>query len=287
MNVSTFRPPTPEQFEQYLQRYSPQPPSAWEARLPILGIGVVLLLVVIFDGLALLLPWLVLIGLLIYFSVRAKRAKAIEQQAVRIHELAMLRKYPQALRDAWRLLPALTKHPTLYVRTVAMMAHCLDQLRAHDAAIVGYDQLLGHLPDEHPGSVQLRIQRAIAALFADRLTDADDALRRVRNIIGPYAGTPVAALYRLAVLIQDVYTHHYTDAVEQAGDIADALRPLGVEAGFGHALMALCYQQDRAADDPDAQRQAQTRWWKQATTLIPEAALIERFPQLASLKEAA
>lgn len=287
MNVSTFRPPTPEQFEEHLQQFSPQPPNPWEARLPILGIGGVLLLVVFFDGLALLLPWLVLIGLLVYFSVKAKRVKATEQQALRIHELAMLRKHREALSSAWRLLPALGRSPTLYVRTVAMMSHCLDQLRAHDAAIVGYDHLLGHLPDAHPGSVQLRIQRAIAALFADRLTDADDALRKVRNVISPYAGTPVAALYRLAVLVQDVYTHHYTDAVEQADDIADALRPLGVEAGFGHALMALCYQQDRAAHDPQTHRQAQTRWWKQATTLLPEAALIERFPQLASLKEAA
>src|SRR5690606_10485087 len=111
------------------------------------------------------------------------------------------------------------------------------------------DRLLDMLPQDHPGAIHLRIHRAIAALSAERLLDADEALRRLRNVTSDYARTPLAALYRFAELIQIVRTGHYDDALHEADTLLDALRPLGIEAGYGHALLALCYQQARGDRD--------------------------------------
>ena len=155
----------------------------------------------------------------------------------------------------------------------------------YGAAIVGYDSLLEHLPNDHPGAIQLRAHRALAALHSDRLADADDTLRQMRSHVEPYANTPIGATYRLAELTQAVRTHHYSDPLERAEHMLDDLRPLGVEAGYGHALLALCHQEDRASRDEHARREAVRRWWESATLLLPEAALLDRYPELRVLSQ--
>ncbi len=111
--------------------------------------------------------------------------------------------------------------------------------------------------------------------------------------------TPVTAGFRLARLIQDVRTHHFADALETSDELIDELRPLGVEAGYGMALMALCYHQHhrRQAEHTDTDTDAASagtggapdtagpsdavaRWWQRATLLLPAPVLVDRFPEL-------
>jgi len=132
--------------------------------------------------------------------------------------------------------------------------------------------------------VQLRTFRAICALHADRLADADDTLRQLRGLIAPYAKGAVGAAYRLAELTQHVRTHHYTEGLERADRMLEDLRPLGVEAGYGHALIALCHQEDRADRDAATRQQQVDLWWRRATLLLPAAALTERYPELNRLR---
>lgn len=279
----SFHPPTPEQFAGYLDHHPLRAASPWLNRAPLLVMAGLLVLMLVMGGLAgLILPWLGLAGLLGYMAWRNRRARELERRAGSVQELAMLRSYPQAMRDAWTLLPRVATQPPLYVQTVVMLSHCLDRVKAHDAAIVGYDRLLPHFPHDHPGGIHLRIQRAFATLFADRLADADDTLRRVRGVIEPYARSSLGAAYRLAQLFQHVRTHHFADAVDEAGDLLEALRPLGIEAGYGHALLALCYHQAPPESEEQgwARHQAAKLWWGRARTLMPEAALVGRFPEL-------
>src|SRR5690606_19761282 len=129
--------------------------------------------------------------------------------------------------------------------------------------IVAYDYLIDRLVPDDPAAVQFQVLRSLAQLSAERLTDADDTLRRLRGVIGRYQNTPVGAAYRLAQLLQQVRTHHYQQAIDESDTLVDALRPLGVQAGYGHALMALAHQQLAKHTQQVAPDDVQ-RWWYRA-----------------------
>ena len=281
-----FTPPTPEQLAEHLDRHPPRPPSVWASRAPLIALVAAVVVAVALGGYwAIALPWVVLLGVFVFLAVRVQRARRLERGATRAQELAMLRRYREALARTWRLVPDVTRQPSLYVRSVALLSQCLQQLQAYDAAITGYDHMLQHLPNEHPGAVQLRAQRALAALHSDRLADADDTLRQLRGVIQPYEYTTIGAAVRLAELTQAVRTHHYTDPLARADEMLDLLRPLGVEAGYGHALLALCHREDRSERDAADRQRAVSLWWQRATRLLPEAALLDRYPELRRLAD--
>ncbi len=245
--VKKITPPTSEVLLAHLDRHPPHPPSPWLARVPLVIMVAALVVALLMGGVvAIVLPWLALVAVFVYLVVRVRWSRNLERNAMRVQELTMLRRYADALRRAWRLVPTVTRQPNLYVHTVALLSQCLHQLEAYDAAMTGYDRLLAHLPSEHPGAIQLRAQRALAALQSDRLTDADDTLRQLRSLAEPYAHTAIGATVRLAELTQAVRTYHYTDALMDADGMLEQLRPLGVEAGYGHALLALCHREDRS-----------------------------------------
>lgn len=250
------------------------------------------------DPLMQLLPWVVLTGMLLFMSARVRRMRSLERQTHRVQELAMLRHQREALDAGWALLPQLTGSLDLYARTTALLAHLLDQLKAYDSAIVGYDFLIERLPQEHPASVQLRVQKTIVQLESDHLADADDGLRKLRALQQHPSVTPVQAAYHYALLLQSVRTHHYDDAIAMAGGLLDNLRPLGVDAGYGHALLAWSFAAHaerlrlREAESPQTNAgagaqethselmQSATTWWSSATLLLPVADLARRHVHL-------
>ncbi len=283
----SFSPPDPQQFASYLQQHPAQPPSPWSVRLPLLvAVGLIGVSMLTEGLLAALLLWSALIWLFGHTSVRARRAQALERLVHGAQELAMLRRFPEALRRGWRLLPKASKSPHLHGQTVAMIAHCLDALGAYDSAIIGYDYLLQRLPPGQPIAVHIGLSRASASLGAENLSDADDALRRLRGAVETFGNSPISAAYRMLRLAQQVRTHHFAEGVEDSGGLTEALRPLGVEAGYGHALMALCHYHYVDPDaDPDQSRASAVKWWEQATLLMPPDALVQRFPELSPLME--
>jgi len=269
-----FTPPTAEQIDAHLKKCAPAPPARWVTMLPLIALALVVMLAFSSLGgvLAMLLPGLVLIALVFGLSWRVRSLRAMEVRVTRVQELALTRHHAEALRLSWRMLPQLRTLHELHGRVVSMMAFALDQVGAHDAAIVVYDFLIERLPPSHPGCIQLSIQRTIVQLMADRLTDADDALRRLRSHAASFGDTPIGATYRLAELLQQVRTNHFRDAVETTTDLVKDLRPLGVEAGYGYALMAFSHHMigDEGADE----------WWHRATLLLSPSALVGRFDQL-------
>lgn len=274
-----WNPPSAEALEAHLEAHPAQPTSPWLRRMPLIVLVVVIVLALTLGGpAAWLLPWFAFIGLIVYGGHRVQTVRRFERRISRAQELAMLRHHRPALRSAWRIIPELVQHPAQQHRAVAVLAHALDELGAYEPAMVAYDRLLEDLPDEHPGAVHLRVQRVIAALFTHRLSDADDGLRRLRGAVEPFAKSPIGAAYRFALLFQSVQTAHYAEAIEESAGLLEALRPLGVEAGYGHALLAWCFGQrgDTAAGDA---AQAEL-WWQRATTLLPAAALRARFPEM-------
>lgn len=277
---AAWRPPSPEALDTHFERHPPAPPSVWAQRAPLLVVLAIVLAALAVGGpSALLLPWAAFLGLIAYGRQRAGKLRRYEARLARAAELATLRHHRPALRSAWRLVAELTAHPPLQHRAALVIAQVLDRLNAHEAAMVAYDRLLSDVPADHPGALVLRIHRAVAALFTDRLSDADEALRRLRGPVDAYdPATPTAAAYRFALLFQSVRTAHYAEAIDESSDLLEALRPLGLDAGYGHALLAWCHHQ---RNDPAADDRGHTRtWWRRATALLPAAALRHRFPEL-------
>ena len=275
---SSFTPPTAEQIGERLQQCAPQQASRFWSIAPLVVLGVVAGFTFTSSGiLAALMPFVIVIGLMFAMGWRVRSLRRLEQRAVRVPELAMMRYDVQALRLGWRLLPQLRTLHELHGRTVAVMAMCLDQVGAYEAAIVAYDDLILRLPSDHPTTLQLVIQRTIVQLMCDDLTDADDALRRLRGMVEPFASTPIGASYHLAGLLQQVQTHHFADALDHAENLVEQLRPLGIDAGYGYALMALSHYK---TNGPDADT-----WWSHATMLLPPATLIARFSQLGAIRD--
>ncbi len=286
-NTDPFQPPTPEQFEAHLRDHPANPPSVWQLRTPwLVALALIVLSFATAGPVSGLLPLVALAWLFIHTSIRTRRAMSLQIRVRRTQEVGMLRRYNDSLRLGWQLLPQVTPAPLLHGQTVAMIAHSLDSLGHYDAAIVGYDHLLSRLPPGEPITVHIGVSRAAAALGAERLSDADDALRRLRGPVEPFDHTPISAAYRLAKLTQQVRTHHFDEGVHESEGLIDALRPLGVEAGYGHALMALCHYHNPITNtDPDDSQLAAKSWWQQATLLLPPDTLLHRFPELAPLTE--
>ena len=287
MSKAHFTAPTGQQVRSYLSRHRLHEPSRLMAWMPLL----VLVLVMVFTvslssggAMAAVLPWLGAGGILVYLSARVNRLRQLGRRVARAQELAMLRHWPQALRMCWRLAPDLTSLPHLHSRVVTVMAMCLDQVKAYDSAIETYGYLVRTLPADQPGSVLLRIHYAITQFADGRLSDADATLARLRGVVEQFPDTPISATYHLARLTQQVRTNHWSDAVERSADMIRDLRPLGVDAGFGYALMALSYQKLEEHKRQGMNRHAKL-WWLRATTLLPQRALIDRYSELASLAD--
>ncbi len=286
-NPNLFDPPSAHQLADHLAAHPPVRSANWHLRLPIIMIVVLGMTLLLMSSPAFaLLPWLALLGAMVYITSRVRAMRELQQRVTRAWELAMIRRYREALGHAWDLLPACRSQPELHGRVVTVIAHILGELNQDNAAEVAYGYLLDRLPTDHPLSLRLKVQRAVAALSAGRLADADEALRKLRGPAEASKDPALGAAYRLARLVQDVRTGHYADAVKTADETADKLRPLGIEAGYGHGLLAYCCDRlaERSTSIDETTRQQLTHqaraWWDKATLLIPPAALVYRYPEL-------
>lgn len=303
--ATQFVPPTPEQMAAHIQRHAPRPPSALQLWAPLLIVaGLFVMAAITRSGLMIILTWVALIGLFVFVSWRGKRIATTEQRVARVQELAMLRRSVEALRLAWRLVPETATVASRQARLISLMAHELLMLGQHDAAIIAFNAVLDRLPESHPAGGQLRLQRVLAQLHADQLADADDELRRLRASAAVQQPGGARAMYRLAQLLQQIRTYHYREAVAESDHLIEDLRPLGVDASHGYALLALALQQlaERAeketADNAEASldetsppqqsadqlREQAVAWWKRATLLCPPNELIDHYPELEPLK---
>lgn len=290
-NPNLFDPPTAEQLARHLAHHPSVNVGSWQSRGPLLlmiaAAGLVMLMLGQ-PGFA-LLPLLGLLALMAYLSGQARTTAELHGRATRAWELAMIRRYREALGLAWELLPACRTKPELHGKAVTVIAHILGELRQDEAAEVAYSYLLDRLPPDHPLSLRLKLQRAQAALSNGRLADGDDILRRLRGQAEAGEDPALAAAFQLARLLQDVETGHYAEAIEQAETTTQAMTPLGVESGYGYGLLAFCFHQlsayDPSADAAKRQHYATRarQLWDQATLLIPASALVYRHHELEPL----
>lgn len=300
----TYRPPSSEQVDRYLAEHPPSAPSAVALHGPMVAlVGLVVLgLLILQTGtgpIGLLLPWALAGGVMLAVRQRVRRTREVVERLARVQDLALRRSDRQALATLWELIPALTKLGPMYGRSITLMALCLTRVGAHDAAIAALDRLLDRLPKAMSVRAPLLLQRTLAAVHADRITDASETLRQLRGHTDQHAApSTLQAMHRLAQLMLDARTGHALEALEDESTLRDTLRPLGTDAGFGYATAAHCHWQRvefhaqtvlDAAQPTDAlspgqaqpyHRSQAQQWWSDATMLIPAEALVRRLPEL-------
>ena len=158
---SSFVAPTSHQVKYYLRRHALREPSRWLAWGPIAALaGLLMLSLMSNNPMMALVPWVGAGGILFGLAARVQYVRRLGQRVVRSQELAVLRHWPVSLRMCWRLLPTVVGFPSLHSRVVAIMAICLDQVKAYDAAVETYDYLLDHFTvcstRYHPATHPLR-----------------------------------------------------------------------------------------------------------------------------------
>ncbi|MBI1335461.1 MAG: hypothetical protein GC164_00695 [Phycisphaera sp.] len=279
-----FVPPTAGQVAGYLDSHPARLPSRWMMWMPLIGVGFVIALAAsIGGGVAQVLPWLVMFALLGYLGYKGRRVRFLDKRVADAHELAMLRMMPASLRLTWRLLPQLVTLPNLYGRALSLLALSLHILGSHEAALVAYDRVISGIPSESPMAFQLRLQRCLAWLANDQITPAEDELRRLQNQSTDIQTPPaIIAALRYTRLYQQVRTYHFADAVEMEHDLLATLAPLGIDAGYGYALMAHSFLHVKVSEpeNPAKLLASAKEWWRLATMLIPPGDLAQRVPEL-------
>ncbi len=263
-------------------------------------LGLLFALVFTQNFLVMVLPWLAVGGLVGFMMLRVKQQKVLEARANRLQELLLMREHKQVLREVWLLIPELSQQPSLHVRMVNALAHALIELKCYEAGVAAMGYLIEVVPNGHPHAVQIKINRAIAWLMMDHLSDADDALRGMRGLEDEQKQNTIAASYGFASLLQAVKTFHWEDGVEagptgQSQQWIDRLRPLGIEAGYGYGLIAFCHlkygermvQQDATGGAEGARLHgvAADRWWARATCLLRPDYLLHKFPELTEVAQ--
>lgn len=286
-----FAPHTAEQVQDRLDAHPPRSPSRWRRLLPLVptgfGLGAYLAVPSVLTGLVLMVAVAGGVG---WSMWRLRQASVRQRELRRLHESAMLRRYDTALRKAWELLPDVVEEGGAYASLVLTMGRCLGELKRDDAALVCFDRMLKLTPERHPARPQLEVLRAVSALFDDRLAEADDAIRKLRESApaGQSAepGGALAGGAAFARMLQSARTYRVDDLIDDAHATIERLRPMGIDAAFGYALTAWAHSQradhPRNDDDPATLRDRAAAWWDRATTLLPEAALIHRLPECAA-----
>lgn len=257
--------PTPQQVAEHL---SATRPEAKPNRTLWLLIGATGLMVLALTAgpspISILLPWVLLMALAGYVLYQRSAAGAAQRAVRRVGELTMLRHHDAGLRDAWKSLGELRKHPGLYVQAALLLSANLMATRRHEAALAAQDQLLETVPPDHPVARVVAMQRVMSLLHEERLADADAALRRS----DPGNTAPLGrAMSAFARLYQSMRTNQFDQIVESPERLPQQLRPLGLDAGYGYGMVA-------AAMHAHGRHDEAARWWKLATLLLPASTIM-------------
>jgi len=263
-SAAAFAPPTAEQLEAHLEAHAPKSSPLLNPWPLVAGVGAALVGFVIGGTLGLMSGLLVVaVGISVWTTMQTRRVRRLQREAGQVHELALVRWFPEALRLAWRLLPELRQQPAMHFRVAGMVAQVLEELNESAAALAGYQHVLAALPKEHRMTLRLRLQAALMLVGDDRLADTEDALRGLHRAMGNHQEGLVAR-YVLTRLRQAVRTLHLREAIamvdqpplsRQTQDTAEdetpdkdaspaivpTLRPLGLEAALGYGLLALAH----------------------------------------------
>jgi tetratricopeptide (TPR) repeat protein len=220
----------------------------------------------------------VLVVLIIRGAMQQRRQAKLMLEGL---EAVQLKDWRAAREKLLRLLRAQIRHRQARAASLLALAAVAEADHAYDACQRIYERVLTENAGDPLQLHTARVALAAAMLRTGQTTDAVtliDRLERAADQGG--AGLPgvLRAQIELLMLFREVTMGQSASAVARAEERRQLFREhLSTRAGYGYALLAVAFD---TAGRPDAARQ----YWHDATLLVPEAELLERFEELAAMK---
>ncbi len=225
----------------------------------------------------LLLPWCLVLCL---FCVGYARARRLRRQRAIIGK-AWQHVQLEAWSDARPLIDEAMRHPvpipTDRCQALVVLAALAEQENRYDSAGLIYERLLIERIGDAQQLQQAQIALAAAKIKNEELTDGIGLIDRLDRVPMPL---PLKAVHTLVRLYQQVFMGQFEDAVAEASDRRALFRRyLSTRAGYGYALLgAAMHHLNRS--------QEAAEYWRDATTLVPVAKLLDEYAFLAPVAEA-
>ncbi len=196
-------------------------------------------------------------------------------------EAVQLKDWAAARERLLRLLGAQVRHRQARAASLLALAAVAEADRAYEASQRIYENVLTEGAGDPLQLHTARVALAAAMLRTGQTTDAItliDRLERATRLSGPDLPGPLRAQVELLSLFREVTMGQGTEGLARAEERRQLFREhLSTRAGYGYALLA-------AAFDGARQTEAAGRYWHDATLLVPETELLERFEELAGMK---
>jgi len=269
------------------RRFAATAPTSNPKLIPyaLLGLSSAALVVLVYRGpqlgvpgiVTLLLPWCLVLSLL---AMGYSRAKRLRRQRAIINE-AWQHVQLEAWSDAQPLLDEAMQHsvpiPADRCQAFVVLAALAEKANRYDSAALIYERLLLERIGDALQLQQIQIALAAAKLRNEELTDGITLVDRLERLPMPL---PLKAVHTLVRLYQQVFMGQFEDAVADASDRRALFRRyLSTRAGYGYALLA-------AAMHHLKRPQEAAECWRDATTLVPAAKLLDEYSFLSPVAEA-
>ena len=237
-----------------------------------------------------LLSLAVLVGLGISVISSITRRKCLAKCSQQASDLCLQEKWSQAIEPLRRLLGKPV--PLAQIRYQGLLE--LAGVAEHTGQLKGATEIYEAIAREQPqgllGSLAL-IGKAIVLLKLDQLADADTIIRRLEVSV---ESRSLKSLVLLGRLYQQIKTGHYADALTESSNKCELARTgMSSKAAYVYALLGLAYRHQEmsvssdnsAGNSPESGGGNAEVLWQQATMLLGPDILVEKFPELAELKE--
>lgn len=269
------------------RRFATTAPAANPKLVPylLLGLSSAALVVLVYRGpqlgipglVTILLPWCLVLFLFALGTVRTRRLR--RQRAI-INE-AWQHVQLEAWSEAWAPLDEAMQHPvqipTDRCQAFVALAALAEESKRYDSAALIYERLLTERIGDAYQLQRVQLALAAAKLKNEELTDGIALVDRLERVPMPL---PLEAVHTLIRLYQQVFMGQFADAVADAAERRALFRRfLSTRAGYGYALLgAAMHHLNR---HPEA-----AEYWRDATTLVPVAKLLDEYAFLAPVAEA-
>ncbi len=237
-----------------------------------------------------LLSLAILVGLGISVIRSVTRRKVLAKCSQQASDLCLQEKWSQAIEPLRRLLAKPVPSAQIRYQGLLELAGVAEHTERLEGAAEIYEAITQEQPQGLLGSLAL-IGKAIVLLKLDQLADADAIIRRLEVSV---QSRSLKSLVVLARLYQQIKTGHYAEALADKSSKCELARVgMSTKAAYVYALLALgCRRQEMAASVEQAAGESPVTGceaellWQQATMLLGPDILLEKFPELAELKEA-
>lgn len=224
------------------------------------------------SGLMALFILLFTIFLSILLARKARSQRGEQGRLTNIEELMQLRHWPTAAMLLQESLSRPARTPAGRIQGLIDLSIILGRYGRFADAMEVQNYVLDTVQLDPETEYFVKLSRAMAMLREDHLVDANQAIVELRRL-GDKDSGPLS----LVELYRDVKTGHPQEAIELfSARLPIIRRQLGYRIADAYALAARAMQMLNRNEEA-------TKYWADATTLVPREELLRRYPEISDL----